>query len=452
MEEETSYVAHVVVLPYQGQGHMNPMLQFSKRLAFKGLKVTVATTLSITKTMQAQVGSVMIESIYDDSNETGGFKERVEKLEASGSKNLTDLIKKHEGSRYPVKCLVYDANLGWPLNVAKQLGIAKAAFFTQSCSANGTYYLMQQEISGKLPSGPTVLMSGLQTQGLHKLPTFGLASGGISPILRHIFSQLSGPEEADWVLFNSFDSLEEEVVNWMAKIWSVKTIGPTVPSMYLDKKVEGDINYGFNIVRPKDDDVCMKWLDTKEPGSVVYVSFGSAAALKEEQMEELAMALMQNKSSFLWVVRASEEKKLPSKFLEEITSNKGLVVKWCPQLEVLAHNSVGCFLTHCGWNSTMEALSFGVPMVIMPQFLDQFTNAKFVEDIWGTGIRPKVDEKGIVRKEDLDLCIRDVMEGERGKEIKRNAAKWKKLAKDAVDEGGSSDKNINEIVARLKSM
>jgi pathogen-inducible salicylic acid glucosyltransferase len=156
---------------------------------------------------------------------------------------------------------------------------------------------------------------------------------------------------------------------------------------------------------------------------------------------------MSNKC-FLWIVRASEEVKLPKSFVEE-TSKKGLVVRWCSQLEVLAHEAVGCFVTHCGWNSTLEALSFGVPMVAVPQWSDQSTNAKYIMDVWKIGLKAPVDEKGLVRRDALEHCVREIMEGERGKEIKKNAFKWRKLAKEAVDKGGSSDKNIEEFVAKL---
>lgn len=120
MEEDRAYSAHVVVLPFHGQGHINPMLQFSKRLASKGLKITIAALLSVRKSMQTGAGSVTIEPIYDDCIEggiggPGGFKGFLERFEASGKRGLVDLIKKLENSKYPVKCLVYDANLPWAL-------------------------------------------------------------------------------------------------------------------------------------------------------------------------------------------------------------------------------------------------------------------------------------------------------------------------------------------------
>ncbi|CAI0390530.1 unnamed protein product [Linum tenue] len=93
-------------------------------------------------------------------------------------------------------------------------------------------------------------------------------------------------------------------------------------------------------------------------------------------MEELCYGWKNSDHYFLWVVRASEEEKFPPSF--DPSDEKGLVVSWCPQLEVLNHESVGCFVTHCGWNSMLEALSLGVPMVAMPQWTDQGTNAKYI--------------------------------------------------------------------------
>lgn len=234
----------------------------------------------------------------------------------------------------------------------------------------------------------------------------------------------------------------------MGKLFRVATIGPTVPSMYLDKRLENDKNYGADLYKP-DSSLCMKWLNKQENRSVVYVSFGSWTAVEVEQTVEIASALKDGGFKFLWVVRESEMEKLPNRFLEE-TEGKGLVVKWCSQLQVLAHVSVACFVTHCGFNSVLEALSQGVPMVGMPQWTDQITNAKFIEDVWGVGLRTKGDEKGIVRKENLESCLAAIMEGDdKGKEIRENAKRWKLSAREALENGGCSDKNIDLFVEDL---
>lgn len=233
----------------------------------------------------------------------------------------------------------------------------------------------------------------------------------------------------------------------MSNLWTVRNIGPTVPSVYLDNRVENDNDYGFNMYKPSTE-ACMEWLNTKETGSVIYVSFGSAASLNADQMVEMGEALKQCTNSFLWVVKPTEQSKLPANFVEE-TSDKGLIVTWCPQLEVLAHKAVGCFVSHCGWNSTVEAISFGVPVVAMPQFLDQMTNAYFVEQVWGVGIQPKENEQNRTTAKEIERCINEAMNGEK---IRKKAIEWKRLAKEAIDENGSSDIYIDEIISRIVAL
>ncbi|KAL5750669.1 hypothetical protein ACOSP7_025272 [Xanthoceras sorbifolium] len=448
---------HVLILPYPAQGHINPMLQFAKRLVSKGIRVTFVTTVYLSKTMHVDPEtSIAMETISDGFDDTGpqnadGFAACFYSFKIHGSRTLAKLIKKLDDIGQPATALVYDGLLHWPLDVAKKFGLFKVAFFTQSCAVSTILYHFNRGLLQLPLSGSHISMPGMPLLQPSETPLFfdGLIS--IPPaLLEFVGNQYSNIDEADWILFNSFYKLEEKIVDWMAKRWKVGTVGPTLPSMYLDKRLEDDKDYGIKLFKPKTSD-CINWLNDKPSGSVVYVSFGSVADPRQEQMEEFAWGLKGSNCYFLWAVRESMETKLPKKFVEE-TSDQGLVVSWCPQLEVLAHESIGCFVTHCGFNSVLEALSLGVPMVAMPQWVDQPTNAKFVEDVWGTGIRVLPDEKGIVGSQVLQKCSKEIMEGEKGKEIKKNGKKWKELAKEAIDEGGSSDSNINEFVAKLLDM
>lgn len=234
----------------------------------------------------------------------------------------------------------------------------------------------------------------------------------------------------------------------MTKFCPMLTIGPTLPSFYLDNRILNDNDYDLNLFT-LDKSITTNWLNKMPERSVVFVSFGSMACLGHKQVEELAWGLKKSSFYFLWVIRDSEEtKKLPKGFVDEI-GDKGLVVNWSPQLEVLANKALGCFFTHAGWNSTIEALSLAVPMVAMPQWTDQPTDAKFVEDVWKVGVRVRVDEDGIVRRDEIERCIREVMEGQSGREMRTNAKKWRDLAIEAVSEGGTSDKNIDEFISKL---
>ncbi|KAF5466130.1 hypothetical protein F2P56_016083 [Juglans regia] len=447
---------NILVIAYPVQGHINPMLQFSKRLASKGPRVTFVSTSimskSILQTEQTAGSSLNFETISDGSEDvdrkTESIDAQLERFELVVSQNLEKFIERQKSSKHPPKILVYDSVLPWALNIARKLGIDGAPFFTQSCAVNAIYYHALRGTFGQIPvEGPSISLPSMPSLSISDMPSFICDTHSYPALLKLVLNQFSNFQEANWLFCNTFDKLEHEVLTWMASRWPVKTIGPAIPSMYLDKRLEDDKEYGLNLFKP-DVDACMKWLDTKETGSVIYASFGSLAALGEEQMEELAWGLKNSNCYFLWVVRESEEKKLPSNFLQE-TAEKGLVVSWSPQLDVLAHRAAGCFMTHCGWNSTLEALSLGVPLVAIPQWTDQTTNAKFIVDVWKVGVRIKLDEKGIATKEEIEMCIKEVMEGERGKEMKKNSMRWKELAKEAVDEGGSSDKNIVEFVAKL---
>ncbi|XWS31157.1 hypothetical protein CRYUN_Cryun23aG0053100 [Craigia yunnanensis] len=453
--EGATHKTHCLVLSYPTQGHLNPMLQFSKRLEHKGLKVTLATPQSMYRNIHrsAASSSIALETISDGYDE--GRTSDAESVEAYlerfwqvGPQTLTQLVEKlNASSGCPLNCLVYDSFLPWGLDVAKKFGLVGAVFFTQSSAVGSIYYHIYKGFV-KLPfTDPEVLVPGLPPLQNQDMPSFISDLGSYPAFFEMVLNQFANVDKADLVLLNTFYELEKEETDCLAKLWPLRTIGPTIPSLFLDKRLQDDKVYGFSIFRPNID-ACMKWLNERPKQSVVYVSFGSLAALEVEQMEEIAWGLKGSKSYFLWVVRASEEAKLPKNFVEQ-TSEKGLVVTWCPQLEVLQHEATGCFITHCGWNSTLEALSLGVPMVGVPQWTDQSTNAKYIVDVWEMGLKAPADEKGIVRREVIEHCIGEIMEGESGEEMRKNSVKWKKLAREAVDEGGSSDKSIDEFIAMV---
>ncbi|XP_068662286.1 mogroside IE synthase-like [Aristolochia californica] len=481
---ESAGSRHILILPYPAPGHINPLIQFGKRLASHGLKVSIAITRFLAKSMEAETGAVSVEIISDGYDE-GGFYEASsveayhDKLETVGFQTVTEVIHSYRTTATPITCLVYDAFLAWALDLAKGLGLLGATFFTQSCAVGAIYYNVQLGKAAllldsgfvasvglppleesELPSfvtnadyapGFRVLLLG-QFRNLEKADwilcnTFDVTNADYAPGFRVLLlGQFRNLEKADWILCNTFDGFEDEVLNWISRAWGkpMKAIGPTVPSFYLDKRVEGDKDYGLSLWA-RNSSLCKEWLDTRPPGSVVYVSFGSAVKLDETQTGELARGIRASNQNFLWVVRATEESKLPPHFVEQ-TADEGLVVQWCNQLQVLAHPAVGCFISHCGWNSTLEALSLGVPLVAVPHWTDQPTNAKYIEDVWGVGLRAK---KGPITSADIERCIKEVMVGERRIKIKENVDRWRLMAKEAVDEGGVSDKNIKEFVAAV---
>ncbi|GKU97872.1 hypothetical protein SLEP1_g10950 [Rubroshorea leprosula] len=446
---------HCLVLSYPTQGHLNPMLQFSKRLQHKGIAVTLATTRSMSNTIHhAPSSSIALDTISDGYDEGGiaqaeSIEYYLERFWKVGPETLTELVQKLNASvSGPLSCIVYDAFLPWALDVARKFGLVGAVFFTMSCAVDSILYHVHKGVV-KLPlaGGEAVRVPGLPPLEVRDMPSFISDLGSYPAFFKMVVhDQFTNVEKADCVLCNTIYELEKEEADYLSNLWPLRTIGPTIPSTFLDKQIEEDKDYGFSIFRPNIN--ALNWLKHRPKGSVIYVSFGSMAVLKPEQMSEVALALKNSTSHFLWVVRASEETKLPESFSEEI-SDKGLVVTWCPQLEVLADDAVGCFLTNCGWNSTLEALSSGVPMLALPQWTDQSTNARYIMDVWKIGLRAEADEGGIVRREEIERCTREIMEGEISKEVKENSKKWKKLAREAMGKSGSSDKNINEFIDSL---
>ncbi|RZB46154.1 UDP-glycosyltransferase 74G1 isoform B [Glycine soja] len=436
--------AHCLVLAFPGQGHINPMLQFSKLLERQGVRITLVTTRFYSKNLQNVPPSIALETISDGFDEVGpqeagSPKAYIDRLCQVGSETFHELLEKLGKSRNHVDCVIYDSFFPWALDVTKRFGILGASYLTQNMTVNNIYYhvhlgtlqapLKEHEIS--LPKLPK-----LQHEDM---PSFFFTYEEDPSMLDFFVVQFSNIDKADWILCNTYYELDKEIVDWIMEIWpKFRSIGPNIPSLFLDKRYENDQDYGVTEFKR---DECIEWLDDKPKGSVVYVSFGSIATFGDEQMEELACCLKESLGYFLWVVRASEETKLPKGF--EKKTKKGLVVTWCSQLKVLAHEAIGCFVTHCGWNSTLETLCLGVPIIAIPFWSDQSTNAKLMADVWKIGIRAPIDDNKVVRREALKHCIREIMENEKGKEMKSNAIRWKTLAVKAV-----SDDECHALVRR----
>nr|AFJ52950.1 UDP-glycosyltransferase 1 [Linum usitatissimum] len=457
MEAKTkTQKAHVLILPYPSQGHINPLLQFAKRLASKGggIKATIATTHYTVASITAAVAVEPISDGFDGGGfaQAGNEQAFLQSFRSNGSRTLSKLVEKYESSEFPVTCIVYDSFLPWALDVAKQYGVYGAAFFTNSAAVCGIFCRVSRgEVALEMAAKEGGLdFPGLPSLGLSDLPSFLRFPESYPTYLGMKLCQYSNLEEVDWIFCNSFQELESKEAGSVKEHWPAKLIGPMVPSSYLDSRIEGDNGYGASLWKPLNDE-CTKWLEAKPAESVAFISFGSMVSLTEEQTAEITAGLEESGVEFLWVVRDSELSKIPKRFRESLTSStKGLIVSWCNQLEMLAHRATGCFVTHCGWNSTLEGLSLGVPMVAMPQWTDQVTNAKYIEDVWRVGVRAKEDRNGIAGREEIAKCLKEVMlEGDRSKEIKEAARKWRRMAVEAVSEGGDSDKEIDRFVKHL---
>lgn len=203
-----------------------------------------------------------------------------------------------------------------------------------------------------------------------------------------------------------------------------------------------------------EDRTCMTWLDTQPKGSVVYVSFGSFTVMAMDELLEFWHGFVNSGHPFLWVIRPDlvdgvERSSTSTKVLFEGTIKlRVFIVEWAPQEEVLAHPAVGCFLTHSGWNSTLDSVVVGVPMICWPFFADQQINSRFVSEVWGIGL----DMKDMTGREVVEIMVRRVMEGEQGKELKQSALVMAELAKRSVQEDGSSYLQFQSLLDYINSL
>lgn len=374
-----------------------------------------------------------------------------------GSQTLREFIARsiNQGTRFA--SIVYCTLLPWVAVVAREFHIPDMFLWNQPASILSFYFhyfkgyedVIRNDIND--PSF-AVQLPGLPLLARHDLPSFVVPQNPYALALptfkEHI--EILEQETKPRVLVNTFDALEAEVVKAMDKYINLVGIGPLMPSAFVDGKNPSETAFGGDLFKVTKEYKEMEWLNTRPESSVIYVSFGSLSVLAKPQMEELARGLIETGRPFLWVIRESGEEGEEGLSCDKELAKQGMIVPWCSQVEVLSHISIGCFVTHCGWNSTLESLVCGVPMVTFPQWTDQTTNAKLVQDIWKTGVRPAKNEEEIVEGCEIKRCLELVMGGgERGEEITRNAKNWKCLAREAAKENGSSDKNLKAFVNEL---
>ncbi|GJZ15340.1 UDP-glycosyltransferase 73E1-like protein [Tanacetum coccineum] len=259
-----------------------------------------------------------------------------------------------------------------------------------------------------------------------------------------------GEKSAYGIVVNSFNELEPEYVKELAKVKDKKVwcIGPVSGSLCNKDNIMDIVERGNKAEINHHE--CVKWLDAREPASVLYVCFGSLMQISTNQTIEIGLGLESTNRPFIWCIRNKInelEKWFSEQGFEERVKDRGLIVHgWAPQVLILSHCTIGGFLTHCGWNSTLEAISSGVPMVTWPHFGDQFLNEIFIVEVLKIGVRIGVDtpvsfeeDKGqeIVNKDNVKRAIECLMDqGEKGNSRRNIACELAELAKRAMDEGG----------------
>lgn len=359
----------------------------------------------------------------------------------------------------PPNCIISDMCLPYTARIAAKFNIPRISFLGQSCFTlfclyNIGRHKVRQNVTSEteyfvLPGVPDKIeMTKAQIPG---------PSGARMDQNRIAFyAETAAAEAASYgVVMNSFEELETEYAKGYKKVKNGKVwcIGPV--SLSNNNKVSID----------EDEHYSMKWLDLQKSKSVIYACLGSMCNLTPLQLIELGLGLEASNRPFIWVIREKSGSQLDElehwikeQGFEERNNGKGLLIRgWAPQVLILSHPAVGGFLTHCGWNSTLEAICGGVPMVTWPLFGDQFFNEKLIVQILGVGVRVGVEapvkwgeeeEIGVlVKKEDVERAIEELMnESSQSHEMRRRVQELAEMAKRAVEEGGSSHTNVTLLI------
>ncbi|KAH0467738.1 hypothetical protein IEQ34_002771 [Dendrobium chrysotoxum] len=385
------------------------------------------------------------DGIHLDAVDAGLF---LESLKSHGSRTLAALVHNLAVRGRPVTCVLHTILVTWAADVVRDLGIPAVHYWIQPASVFAVYYHYFQghqcfpsATAEEKDSSYSIELPGLPPLRMKDLPSSISMPNPYLSAHKEIFIELAKYEKPK-VLVNSFYQLEASVIDETTELELI-TIGPVVDKRFMYATA------GSRDLFEEDSGDYMEWLDAQEERSVVYVAFGSLTRLTGRQVEELDLGLKESGRPYLWVLRKDSrpEEVGVQRILKE---GKGKVVEWCSQVRVLDHKAVGCFVTHGGWNSTSEAVVSGMPMVMLPQWIEQATNARLVEAVWGIGVRAEAGDDGIVDTVELRRGLDVVMgEGDRAREIRKKAEEWKEKARAALAEDGSSSRNLKMFVNGL---
>ncbi|KAG6724584.1 hypothetical protein I3842_03G264300 [Carya illinoinensis] len=468
---------HAVCISTPFQSHITPMLKFAKLLHLKGFYITFVNTEFNHQRFLQCGGPNSLDGLPDfrfetipDSLPPSNFtaNQDLHSLVDSIMKNFlapfSDLLKKlntanTSNNNPPVTCVISSGFMPFTVTAAKELGIPIVMLFAISaCALMCLMQLPSLRDKGFTPlKGESYLTNGyldtvidwipsMKEIRMRDLPTVVRATDPNDVVFKIAFEAVERAPEASAVVIHTFDALEQEVLDALYPMFPrLYAIGP---QQLLLNQSPNDSLKSIGCSLWKEDTECLHWLNSKAPNSVVYVNFGSIYGLTPQQMLEFAWGLANSKYLFLWIIRPDlvigESAILPTEFMEE-TKERGLIASWCPQEEVLNHSSIGVFLTHCGWNSILESVCAGVPMLCWPISSDHHINCKYTCDEWGIGM--KIDDD--IKREELVENVKELMEGDTGQKMKKKVMEWKRLAKAASEPHGSSSMNLNNLITEV---
>ncbi|KAA0043962.1 hypothetical protein IC582_009374 [Cucumis melo] len=469
---------HFLLFPFMSQGHVIPMIDLAKLLAHRGATVTIV----LTPVNAARNHSVLARAIDSGlqirmhqlpfPSKEGGLPEGCDNFDLLPSFNFaskffraTSLLYQpsedlfHQLKPRPI-CIISDMYLPWTFQLSQKFQVPRLVYGTFSCFFLLCLHCLITNPSLSNSRSDSVIFSDFPDPVEFRKSE--LPKSTDEDIAKFQFEIFQADTQSYGVILNTFEDMEYNYITEYRKtrqkspekVWCV---GPV--SLYNDEKLDllerGD-KASIN------QHECIKWLDGQQPSSVIYVSLGSLCNLVTAQLIELGLGLEASNKPFIWSIRKANLTEELMKWLEEYdlegkTKGRGLVIRgWAPQVLILTHSSIGCFLTHCGWNSSIEGISAGVPMITWPLFGDQIFNYKLIVDVLKVGVSVGVetlvnwgeeDEKGVlVKREKVKEAIEMVLEGEKREEMRERSKKLAEMAKRAMEEGGSSYKDITMVI------
>ncbi|KZV14749.1 hypothetical protein F511_41109 [Dorcoceras hygrometricum] len=443
----------VILFPLPFQGHMSPMIQLANILHSRGFAISVIhheynspDPCKYPHLSFHLIPGGLSQYQADKSDPLRLFQ--LLNIDCIGP--IRDCLGKLLSTHDDVACIITDANMSSSQAIAEDIGIPRIVLRTSSaCSfltfatlpllrEKGFYsHDLDSRREDPVPELPPLKVKDIQAMQFRSLDITLMVLSNI----------IEGAKTASGLIFNTFHDLEEPNLANLGEHFRLPTflIGPF--HKFFSAASSSLLAQDRNSV---------SWLDTQETGCVLYVSFGSGATMNEKSAMEVAWGLANSEQPFLWVVRpglvqGSEWLEwLPDEF-EEVISQRGCIVKWAPQQEVLSHPAVGGFWTHSGWNSTLESICEGVPMICSSFSGDQHVNSRYVNDAWRLGIKL---ECGFEREE-IESVIRMIMlDRDQGQEIRERALCWKEKIDVSFKTDGFSSQPLNalsDLISSIKS-
>nr|ASU43998.1 UDP-glycosyltransferase UGT5d [Picea glauca] len=465
----------VAIFPSAGLGHLIPFAELAIRLSdHHGLSVSfisckwmfsprlMASYSERIASSGLDITFVQLPEVEIDGAEHMKIETHISKLLEKSKDSVVSALRSLLDSAPPISAFITDFSCSTMFDVAAELGIPTYVFFTSTASLL-SFMLSFPKLVSEIPISFKDTEFPIEIPGLPPIAGTDLpppVQDRSNEAFYWAVQHCSCLWKVRGILINTFEELEPETIKALVegKI-SNTTEADRVPRFYPVGPVISSSPLEYNDKHVEDGRAdCLKWLDNQPPSSVLFVSFGSGASLPSAQVTELAVGLEASGHRFLWVLRSLsssflsiEETELsqvlPEGF-ENRTRDRGLVVaSWAPQIPVLSHPSTGGFISHCGWNSTLESISHGMPIICWPLFAEQRMNRILLVNKLKVGIAAKMESDGFVGREEVERAVRELMEGGDGRRVRARMRELKVKAVSALEEGGSSYKAMAAAVS-----